>query len=178
MSVEERLALAAELQFLGEEFLTWLWFRSEMAGGRIDLQGEMVEVVFERFIVLEGVGPGSSAKSTLVSRGAEADLSDAKGGLALGKKVAKAHLNVAMGDRRWRFTLAGPGLVFSSFRLPEDGDEEGELDHAGRVMDRLGLMEEAISVVERLFDLFLDIRMDNRRWVEEKRGLRRWISQG
>ena len=41
------LDILREKAFLGREFLTWLWFKSEQTGGSIDVPGgKIIEVVF------------------------------------------------------------------------------------------------------------------------------------
>ncbi len=178
MSREEAAAAEASSKaFLGLEFLTWLWWRSETGGGRIAVSGEEIGVSFERFILLQD--SGQDHPSALISRGRDSDLADAKGGLLQGKKVAKAHLRVGRGEDEWRFTLTGLSFDFSSFRLPRTvPEEEGELDHAARVLERMALLERGVEAVDMLYRHFLSLRLDDRRWVEEKRGLRQWISGG
>ena len=41
------LDILREKAFLGREFLTWLWFKSEQTGGGIELPGQkVIEVIF------------------------------------------------------------------------------------------------------------------------------------
>jgi hypothetical protein len=41
------LDVLREKAFLGREFLTWLWFKSDQTGGRIEVPGKnVVEVLF------------------------------------------------------------------------------------------------------------------------------------
>ena len=45
--------LIAEKRFLGQEFLTWLWWKSEERGGSVEVAGRGdVGVVFEKHMLL------------------------------------------------------------------------------------------------------------------------------
>jgi recombination associated protein RdgC len=52
--------IISEKKFLGQEFLTWLWYKSEERGGAILLpeEGDIL-VVFEKHMLLES-GDGES----------------------------------------------------------------------------------------------------------------------
>ena len=48
------LDILREKAFLGREFLTWLWFKSEQTGGPIELPGgKVIEVVFHDRMTLD-----------------------------------------------------------------------------------------------------------------------------
>ncbi len=172
---EEVSVLIREKRFLGQEFLTWLWWKSETGGGRVSAGGEELGVSFERFILLEDGDPDSP--SSLISRGRDADLADAKAGLLQGKKVAKAHLRLGRDGEEWRLTLSAAAFDVSSCRVPKTvSEEEGMLDYAGRVMERVMLLEKGMDVLNLLFELFLSLRLDRGRWEREKRGFRSWVA--
>jgi len=66
--------LIVEKRFLGQEFLTWLWWKSEERGGSIDIPGSGdITVVFEKHMLLES-GEGESTEK-IVCTGLQAELS-------------------------------------------------------------------------------------------------------
>ena len=75
--------LISEKRFLGQEFLTWLWWKSEERGGSILLpeRGD-ITVVFEKHMLLE-YGEGESSEK-LVCTGLQAELQEARTGLLMG----------------------------------------------------------------------------------------------
>lgn len=172
--------LLREKRFLGQEFLTWLWFKSEERGGMVFVPGEGdFLVAFERFIVLEA-GEGE-ASETLTCRGLRADLREARTGLKAGKKVARVHFRLGRGDDDWRLTLRGDTLDVSALRVRKGmrpGDEEwGDQAVEARVLERAFLLEQAMEAVDLLFRTFLVVRLDRPSWEEERQRLRHWLTR-
>ncbi|WP_181448071.1 hypothetical protein [Dissulfurirhabdus thermomarina] len=175
------LDLLREKGFLGRDFLTWLWVTSELRGGVVAVPGEGdVEVAFERFLVLES-GEGEASRS-LTCRGLQAELDEAKAGLASGKKVARAHLRLGRGQDAWRLTLRGDSLDVSSLRVrkgvPGAEEADDEIAFEGRVLERAALLEQAVATLDLLFRAFLDVRLDPEAWAGFRSGIRRWLERG
>ncbi|MDR2669694.1 MAG: hypothetical protein LBC14_07070, partial [Desulfovibrio sp.] len=80
---------------LGQEFLTWLWFRS--ATGKIfnDVKGRPFTISVEQRVVVQG-GDGDHLETASVS-GVESELREARLGLVTGKKVSRALLRLERG---------------------------------------------------------------------------------
>jgi len=69
--------LMEEKRFLGQEFLTWLWWKSEERGGSILLPGQGdIAVIFEKHMLLE-YGEGDSSEK-LVCSGLQSELQEAE----------------------------------------------------------------------------------------------------
>jgi recombination associated protein RdgC len=175
------LDLIEEKRFLGQEFLIWLWCKSEERGGSIDLPGRgTVPVVFEKHMLLEcGAGPECEK---LVCRGLMTELKEARAGLALGKRPEQARLKIGSEEREYSFTLTAATLEFRSMKLPatagaDDGGSHEREGLEGQILERIALLEEGIELVNELFRLFLHIRTTDR-WNDELLRLRRWISSG
>ena len=72
---------------LGQEFLTWLWYQSDVAPGAfVDAQGQPFSVSMEQRIVVQG-GEGDARETASVS-GSLSPLREARFGLGTGKKAA------------------------------------------------------------------------------------------
>jgi len=172
--------LMAEKRFLGQEFLTWLWFKSEERGGAVYLENSAtdVEVVFEKHILLES-GEGESYEK-LICQGLQAELQEARTGLAMGKKIEQARIMLIRDDHEFHFSLKGSLFEFRSVRLPKTmtGAEEGDAPEAteGRLLDRIGLFEICLRTVDELFHMFLKRRVGHE-WPSELTGLRNWIKK-
>lgn len=70
---------------LGQEFLTWLWYQSDVAPGAfVDKEGQPFSVSMEQRIVVQG-GEGD-AKETATVAGTLSPLREARFGLGTGKK--------------------------------------------------------------------------------------------
>jgi recombination associated protein RdgC len=175
------LDLIEEKRFLGQEFLIWLWCKSEERGGSVDLPGRgTVPVVFEKHMLLEcGAGPECEK---LVCRGLMTELKEARAGLALGKRPEQARLKIGSEEREYSFTLSAATLEFRSMKLPatagaDDGGSHEREGLEGQILERVALLEEGIELVNELFRLFLTIRAADT-WPKELANLRQWISSG
>jgi hypothetical protein len=172
--------LMVEKRFLGQEFLTWLWYKSEERGGAVFLEnsGTDVEIVFEKHILLES-GEGDSYEK-LICQGLQADLKEARTGLAMGKKVEQARIMLVRDDHEYHFTLKGSLFEFRSVRLPKtmDGSDESDDPGAeeGRLLDRIGLYEIPMRTIDELFTMFLKKRVGED-WAPELEKLRNWIKK-
>ena len=172
--------LIAEKRFLGQEFLTWLWYKSDERGGSIYLpsSGDVL-LVFEKHLLLE-YGEGDSLEK-LICQGLQSELQEARTGLSMGKKLEQARILLRRGDYEWKFTLKGSMMEFRSVRLPKTMTQAEEKDDAaaaeGMVLDRIGLFEELIRTVDELFRMFLVLRTGDG-WSQELERVRTWIHKG
>jgi recombination associated protein RdgC len=170
--------LMTEKAFLGQEFLTWLWFKSEERGGAIRLEssGADIEVIFEKHILLES-GEGDSYEK-LICQGLQAELREARTGLAMGKKIEQARIMLVLDQYEFRLTLKGSLFEFRSVRLPKTMDGSEESDEAGAVeaklLDRVGLYEMLLRTTDELFRMFLTKRT-GAEWPQELARLTAWI---
>ncbi|WP_446010363.1 hypothetical protein [Candidatus Electrothrix sp.] len=168
--------LIEEKRFIGQEFLAWLWFKSEERGGSIELpeRGDIL-VAFEKHMLLEyGEGPESEK---LICRGLQTELREARAGLALGKKPEQARIKISSGDYEFSITLTAATMEFRSVRLPktagtEDGDDPEGFE--GQALERISLFEEGIDLVNELFRLFINIRTSGE-WSDELVKIRSWV---
>ena len=172
--------LITEKRFLGQEFLTRLWYKSEEHGGSIYLPGRGdVLVVFEKHMLLE-YGEGEE-REKVICRGLQTELKEARAGLSLAKKPEQARLRLGWGDREFGVTLTAAVFEFRNIRLPKtvDSADEGEgPEHLeARLLERIALFELLCSLVLDLFALFIDIRA-SQQWPQELAGIRTWIAEG
>ena len=165
--------LLTEKGFVGSEFLTWLWFRSEANDGIFSLPApegeEAVEVWFDDRLTL-GAERGQSLENIL--KGNTPSISkEAKTALMEGKKVLGAKIRIIRGRVEWVFTIKAETLDIHSLKLPESGYEDEE----SAFLDRIDLVEQLDSIVMRLFASFLDLRTGPRWAQEELPAMRRWV---
>ncbi len=163
--------LAKDKAFLGREFLTWLWFRSEVDGGEFDLGNgeEPVAVLFDDGIVLASP---EDPEQVAVRRASPHASAEARTALLVGKTVERAKLQIARGDREWRLTVVGDTLDLRSVKVPDPDPAERPDD---LVLYRLGAFEEAFSMVDGLYGLFLAARLGEDWETREVRAVSDWV---
>jgi hypothetical protein len=172
--------LIAEKRFLGQEFLTWLWWKSEERGGSIELAGDGdITVVFLKNIVLESGGGESSGKNFCT--GLKAVHQEARTGLKMGKKLEQARILIGHGNYEYSLTLSGALMEFKNVRLPKTEASEGDKgdnpeEVEGMILERVYLLEEIIRLVNELFKMFLVIRVSSA-WSEELFKMKDWVEK-
>jgi recombination associated protein RdgC len=171
--------LIAEKRFIGQEFLTWLWWKSEERGGVVALPGEGdIVVVFEKHMLLE-YGEGDNNES-LICRGLQTELQEARTGLVMGKKLEQARIQLVYNDYEWNFTMAAALMEFRNVKLPKTGAESGNdnnpEEREGLILERIFLFEELIRLVLDLFRVFLTVRVADD-WRDELLKIREWVNK-
>lgn len=172
--------LIQEKRFLGQEFLAWLWYRSEERGGVVEIPGTGdVQVVFEKHMLLE-FGEGDSSEK-VICRGLQTELKEARAGLLMGKKPEQARIRLARGEYEYSVTLTAAAMEFRNVRLPktvaaaDEGDDPAALE--GRILERIALFEDLSGLVNDLFRMFIQVRASDE-WPAELRKIRQWVHHG
>jgi hypothetical protein len=142
--------------FLGEEFLTWLWYRLETEGGDFDLgQGTVIGVAMDDYLEFAPLDEDETLQT--MRKGMPTRSPEARTALRSGHRLKKAKLIVAQGEREWSFVLDGTELELRSVKLPQD-DESCE-SQAGRDRERAAHFIEIHGIVRRLYARFLELRL-------------------
>jgi recombination associated protein RdgC len=172
--------IIVEKRFLGQEFLTWLWYKSEERGGTVDIPGMGdVSVVFEKHMLLES-GEGDS-REKVICQGLQAELTEARTGLRMGKKLEQARILLGRGEYQWNLTIRASLFDLTSVKVPKTmtTSEESDAPEAveGRLIEKISLFEEAMQLIDELFRMYLQVRLSNN-WERELPKVRAWIKAG
>jgi recombination associated protein RdgC len=157
--------------FLGEEFLMWLWFRSE-TDPQVDLSEPLVAVRVEMGDSLTLRGPEEADAALVSVRGERAAASsEARAAAREGKKLCKCKARFRQGDQIWPFALNADTLGVSGLRLPVP---RGVPMPDGLIM-RGEKLEEFIQHFYAVFEVFLDQRLREKKWKALEAAMRVWI---
>ena len=156
---------------IGQDFLTWLWYKSESGGGAFDLGA------IGRFgVAVEGpltfVMEGSGAHETVLRKGSPVVSAEAKTALLSGKKLKRAKLTIARSDEVWTCTLDADDFVFRSLKLPE-GEK---LEPVSRFQARIMALNTFVRAYLFLYDRFLEERSQAGRWEQEESRIFNWVA--
>ena len=155
--------------FLGEEFLIWLWMRGLTNGGT-GTEGDQSACFVDDSVQL--LADKGDVKELSLRKGNPAGSREAFEALSRGMRPIKAKIRLLSGDIEWKFTLSAAELGISNLKLPPTksrGIQE-------QVTDRLLLLEEAVTHIERRFKTFLLIRSHDS--IGLQKIIQRWIHQG
>jgi hypothetical protein len=144
------------LEFLGEEFLTWLWFRLETQGGDFDLPGNRkIGVSFDDFLAF-APRDDDETEHTL-KKGTPSRSPEASTALRSGHRLRRAKIIIGQGEMLWSFVLDGPTMGIMGARLPDDDQDSESLDE--RSHDRIRSFLELQQIVAAIYRVFLQERL-------------------
>ncbi len=158
-------------RFVGEEFLIWLWFRSEEQDGLFKLaDGTEMELYYDDRLTLEA--PVSEAQQNNISGGAPSSSPEAREALRQGKRVTKAKLRLVSGGREWVATITAATLGLSGVKIPVVLSKEDD----DQFYERMFLLEELDGLLRGLYQTFLTVRLQPGPWRVEVLGMRAWVA--
>ena len=169
---------------LGQEFLTWLWFRSEtgnvfrMEGA--EHSGEPFTVAMEQRIVVRG-GEGENQETATVV-GSFSPLREARLGLLTGKQVVRCLVRLEKDGMDWQVSLKAEDFSINSLRTPKVARDDGDEDPEGLFLEKMYLIDLGLAMLDEMFRQFLVLRLDSAAWNREAAAVAQWmqhdISQG
>lgn len=157
--------------FLGDEFLLWLWHEADHRDGTIATAdaGE-VTIFIDRSLDLD-CAYGQTGRDALRGTG-PTRMPEARDALRSGKVPRKLGLTIdAHGGQQFTFNFNPELMSFGSTRLPEIEDADSP-----RVLfeERIALLRDFCRAMDGLYDTFLKLRASSS-WEPHVGGLRRWI---
>ena len=144
-------------KFLGNEFLTWLWFVIENDPRHLkNFFPDLASFGIGDRIVLEN--RNQEAVESITIKGDEANLEEGMVALRKGAVVTELNLHFKSGDQEWGFTIKGESLNLSNLKIPFGGPTETAEEIENTVIEKIYLYEQVIQFVENLFKDFIKQR--------------------
>ena len=160
-------------KFLGNEFLTWLWFMIETDQNRLRrYDPDLVSLNIGSRLVLENTR--NNTKETITIKGKDANFEEGLLSMKKGAVVTEIHLSYKSGAQHWQFSLKGESLNVSNLKLPETGPVETPEDLEGAVIEKAYLMEKVIGLVNNLFSHFVKLRVSDEWRNQTVSRIRKW----
>jgi hypothetical protein len=161
-------------KFLGEEFLTWLWYVIEKKQILSkDFDPDFVALEVGNRIVFENRRKESAERITIKGEGAGLE----EGVLALKNGALVTELNIVYrsGELKWQFTLKGESLNISSLNIPRTDSPESDEDLEGYVLEKVFLYDKCLNFLNNLFTHFIKLRLSPDWQNKEVGTIRKWI---
>lgn len=167
---------------LGQEFLTWLWFQSDVAPSffRTD-DGQPFQVSMEKRVTVTG-GEGSERETTSVSANIDSSLSEARLGLHRGKKVTRALIHLTKDDFGFDVSVKAADFSLNSLKTPKI--DKPDLDKPDRdddpdalFLEKVFLIETAVTLLDSLYRQFLGLRLDSDKWDKTTGEMMKWMGE-
>lgn len=155
--------------FLGNEFLLWLWQQTDAHAGAIKTGKGEVAVFFDRALDLD-CAFGQTGRDSLRGDGVSR-MPEAIDALRSGKVPRKAGLVVEHAGMQYHLTLGAESLAVSSLKLPDVEEADNP-----RVLfeERIAMLREFGNALESLYASFVKIRASSS-WESHTNSIRKWI---
>lgn len=162
-------------KFLGNEFLTWLWFVME---NRQDVLAESSDAFTSLEIgnrmVLEVTTNDTVERITL--KGDRIGLEEGMLSMQKGGVVTELQLVYKAGSDEWRFGIKGESLNISGLKTPHTGRIESEEEVEGAVLEKVFLCAKVVDFVNNLYSKFIHQRVSDHWQTREVPSIRKWIT--
>lgn len=161
---------AAAVQFVGQEFATWLYWLSDTGMGKVNIKDiEPFELWFESPVQL--VADYGEATAVTVRGGTPLEGAEAHQALREGKKIDRARLRFNYRNQTYVCGLNASSLALSGLRTPVPHNASP----ADFLFLRLEIFEEFKTFFDSLFERFLEIRLTEKTWKGERDKIAEWV---
>jgi hypothetical protein len=159
--------------FLGNEFLMWLWFNSEGDSETVKVaDGSEVTYMIARSLTLE-CPRGQTGHETITHEG-PSRLPEAKRAIESGKLPRKLGLTLVRHDQQYELSLQAETLAVGAAKFPNPEDEG--LDANGKRFARVGQLRHLIETLDLLYDAFGQQRF-GKGWEDILPRMQRWLTR-
>ncbi len=161
-------------RFLGDEFLTWLWFLIETdqnAFRTIDPECTALEIGSR--IVLENRKSKSLERITI--KGDDAGLEEGHLALKKGALLAELSLVFKTGENQWQFSVKGESLNLSNLKTPGPPLPPSPEEMEGFLLDKTGQLNKINRFIELAFKMFIHLRVTKKWTAQVAPNIKKWI---
>ena len=161
-------------KFLGEEFLTWLWFQIDTNPQIFkSFDPEVTSFHIGNRVVLENRNTETLERITI--KGDDAQFEEGVLALRKGALVSELNLVLHTNDQEWKFTIKGESLNLSSVMIPKTGLPETPDDLEGFVIEKTYHYDKLIRFLENIYANYIKLRISNSWKNKEVAQIRKWI---
>jgi hypothetical protein len=159
--------------FLGNEFLLWLWYVTEAESDTLKLaDGSEITIMPARTLTLE-CPRGQTGHETISSDG-PTRLPEARRAIQSGKLPRKMGLTLVRHQEQYELTLHAETLAVASAKLPAPDDSITE--PRARLDERATQLRHLIETIDLLYDAFGQRRF-GKQWESELQSMQKWLKR-
>jgi hypothetical protein len=159
--------------FLGNEFLLWLWYHTDVQSDTITLaDNSEVSVMLARSLTLEC--PRGQTGHETISHDGPTRLPEARRAIQSGKLPRKAGLTLVRHDQQYELALHAETLAVGSAKLPNPPEDVA--DARQKLEERANQVRALVETLDLLYDAFGKRRFGPA-WSDELTGMQRWLKR-
>lgn len=152
----------SDYDHIGKEFLTYLWFK-------IDTDPNFELSVGKKVVF-------SKEKDTVTIKGEESDIIVGKVAMTDEFVVSEIQLMYSNGEKNHSFSVKGEDLSLRGFKGPKVEYNDEDID--GFLLEKISYIEEAIEIMDSLFEHFIILRVNTEEWDKTVLKISDWIQEG
>lgn len=162
---------------LGQDFLTWLWFQSDVAPSffRTD-DGHSFLVAMRKRVTVTGFVGMDRETASVAASDADSFLSEARLGLHRGKKVASALIHLTKDDFGFDVSVKAADFSLNSLKTPKIDKSDRDDDPDSLFLEKVFLIETAVTLLDCLYRQFLGLRLDRDKWDKTTDEMQLWMN--
>lgn len=148
-------------QFLGNEFLTWLWYIIENDREKlVNNKGHRISLMIGNKIVFQNRLSDDSCEVISI-KGDDADLKEGIIALRKGAVVTELNLIFQENEFEWKFNVKGENFHITGLKTPENGKIEKIEDIDGFVLEKVHLYNTAMEIMASMYRQFILLRLSD-----------------
>lgn len=163
--------------FLGNEFLTWIWFLIEQDQDIAAIIESQEPVCLEvgNSIVLEN-NLGDKSKEKITIKGDKAGLEEGTTALKKGAFVTELNLLCKMGsEEEYKFTIKGESFNITGLKTPVGQTSKSEDELEGMILEKTFLLLKVTGVIDTLFLKYIEKRISDDWKTKGLQEINNWI---
>lgn len=162
-----------EGMFLGHDFLTWLWYRTDTGKRSVQIdEGRSGNIYLGDRIIL---GMPFEESERIICTSKKHHLDEARVAMVRGKRPEEAQWYVQIADREYTFVLDSSLWSIRSLKLYSESPPEGN-DPETVFLNRVFCIEEIRAFLKKLYAEFLNLRFTSSWQDDVLPNLNRWIN--
>lgn len=164
-------------KFLGNEFLTWIWFLIENKKNinTIIKADEKISLDIGNSIVLEN-HIGNNSKEKITIKGDQAGLEEGTTALKKGAYVTQINLICTLNEDEYKFTLKGESLNITGLKTPPHSKSTAENELEGLILEKTYLCFKIFEILDHLFLTYVSLRTSDEWKNTQLPEIRKWIN--
>ena len=159
--------------FLGNEFLLWLWYHTDVESDTLTLADDSeATVMIARSLTLEC--PRGQTGHETISHEGPTRLPESRRAIQSGKLPRKCGLTLVRHDQQYELAIHAETLAVSSAKLPPPPEEV--TDARAKLDERAGQVRSLVETLDLVYDAFGKRRF-GKEWETDLPGIQRWLKR-
>ena len=162
--------------FLGNEFLTWIWYLVATDQDIAALSGSKDPVTLEigNSISLEN-NLGDKSKEKITIKGDQAGLEEGTTALKKGAWVTDMNLLCKIGEEEYKFSIKGESFNITGLKTPTIDNSSSEDEIEGLILEKTFLIMKVMKVIDTLFLKYIESRIEDNWNTLYFQDIKNWI---